>query len=128
LEAKEREEKKRLLEEENERETQHRLWLEREAIAQERFRKKTEDEARKLREKQEQEERIKREWEEEQRKEKEKEEQKQKAIKEKEVISKLMELVKFTEKPQRCAQVFIIKSLGLLHHTNLYLLKESSVS
>ncbi|KAK2573557.1 U2 small nuclear ribonucleoprotein auxiliary factor 35 kDa subunit-related protein 1 [Acropora cervicornis] len=96
LEAKEREEKKRLLEEENEssneqpsykynfRETQHRLWLEREAIAQERFRKKTEDEARKLREKQEQEERIKREWEEEQRKEKEKEEQKQKAIKEKE--------------------------------------------
>lgn len=39
----------------NFRETQHRLWLEREAIAQERFRKKTEDEARKLREKQEQE-------------------------------------------------------------------------
>ena len=44
-------------------------------------------------------ERIKREWEEEQRKEKEKEEQKQRAIKEKEVISQLMELVKFTEKP-----------------------------
>lgn len=37
------------------RKTQHRLWLEREAIAQERFRKKKEDEERKLREKLEQE-------------------------------------------------------------------------
>ena len=37
------------------RKTQHRLWLEREVIAQERFRKKREDEDRKLREKQEQE-------------------------------------------------------------------------
>jgi len=118
LEAKEREEKKRLLEEENERETQHRLWLEREAIAQERFRKKTEDEARKLREKQEQEERIKREWEEEQRKEKEKEEQKQKAIKEKEVISKLMELVKFTEKPvsQQLVVLYYCYTVLLLVH------------
>ncbi|XP_073255294.1 uncharacterized protein [Porites lutea] len=84
LEVKERAEKKRLLEEEEERKTQQRLWLEREAIAQERFRKKREDEERKLKEKLEQEERIKREWEEEQRREKEKEEQKQKAIKEKE--------------------------------------------
>ena len=39
----------------NLRKTQHRLWLEREAIAQERFRKKKEDEERKLREKLEQE-------------------------------------------------------------------------
>jgi len=37
------------------RKVQHRLWLEREAIAQERFRKKKEDEERKLREKLEQE-------------------------------------------------------------------------
>lgn len=37
------------------RKTQHRLWLEREAIAQERFRKKKEDDERKLREKLEQE-------------------------------------------------------------------------
>lgn len=37
------------------RKTQHRLWLEREAIAQERFRKKKEEEDRKLREKLEQE-------------------------------------------------------------------------
>ena len=37
------------------RKTQHRLWLEREAIAQERFRKKREDEERKLKEKLEQE-------------------------------------------------------------------------
>ena len=39
----------------NLRKTQHHLWLEREAIAQERFRKKKEDEERKLREKLEQE-------------------------------------------------------------------------
>ncbi|PFX33638.1 U2 small nuclear ribonucleoprotein auxiliary factor 35 kDa subunit-related protein 1 [Stylophora pistillata] len=84
LEAKERAEKKKLLEEEDERKTQHRLWLEREAIAQERFRKKKEDEERKLIEKLEQEERIKREWEEEQKREKDKEEQKQKEINEKE--------------------------------------------
>ena len=37
------------------RKVQHRLWLEREAIAQERFRKKKEDEERKLKEKLEQE-------------------------------------------------------------------------
>lgn len=82
-----------MLEEEDERKTQHRLWLEREAIAQERFRKKKEDEERKLIEKLEQEERIKREWEEEQKREKDKEEQKQKEIKEKEVISLLTDLV-----------------------------------
>jgi len=84
LEARERAEKKLLLKEEEERKVQHRLWLEREAIAQERFRKKKEDEERKLREKLEQEERIKKEWEEEQRREKEREERKQRAIKEKE--------------------------------------------
>ncbi|KAJ7324062.1 U2 small nuclear ribonucleoprotein auxiliary factor 35 kDa subunit- protein 2 [Desmophyllum pertusum] len=84
LEARERAVKKRLLEEEEENKTQHRLWLEREAIAQERFRKNKEDEERKLREKLEQEERIKTEWEEEQKREKEREERKQRVIKEKE--------------------------------------------
>lgn len=41
------------------RKTQHRLWLEREAIAQERFRKIRDEEERKIREKQEQEVRTK---------------------------------------------------------------------